>query len=603
MDRARAAAPIKRRPSVLRRGPGPILAVLVVLLAVPWPALAGPPAISLVTVGSPVGTTPQNHQNEPAVAMDAHQPNVLAAGVNDFIDWQPCPEDTARESGTCRGSNAGVGLSGVYFSFDSGHSWIQPTYTGLTSRDCTAAGPCTPHTGPIGTLPWYAEAGLASNGDPAVAFGPKRVGGTFSWANGSRLYYVNLMGAVTATFPQKEPFKGFLSLGVSRLDNPTPTSVLDKNSWMAPVIVANKTSATTFEDKEQVWADNAATSPFFGNVYACVDEYRSNGQGNAFSQTEQVIRSSDGGDTWTMKQVRSATANVAKGFRGACNIRTDSHGVVYLFYTHFEVGSPGLGAHTMQKSLDGGKTWTQPRDIYSANDGCYNVDFVFGRCVADGGAGARIDLLSMPSIDIANGAPTGVDATDEIVDAWGDGRFGLNHEVTLLSYSTNGGANWSPPATISLPGDRPIYSAPAIAPDGSAVYVMYEALTDPWRGADMSSSRGYHGIFLRAPIGAGGAPGAWTTLVTGPLGDIRASYPGHDIYQERVGDYVYAAASRTYGVGVWSDTSNAAVCPAVQAWRAASYAANERVLPGAPWPTVDCPPTFGNVQIMAATSG
>lgn len=603
MVRAHAAAPSMQRRPAIHRASTPILAVIVALLAFPLPALANPPAISLVTVGSPIGTTPQNHQNEPAVAMDANQPNVLAAGVNDFIDWQPCPEDTARQGGTCRGSNVGVGLSGVYFSFDSGHSWIQPTYTGLTSRDCTAVGPCTPHTGPIGTLPWYAENGLASNGDPAVAFGPRRVNGSFSWENGSRLYYVNLTGAVNATFPQKEPFKGFLSLAVSRLDNPTPTSVLDKNSWMAPVIVANKTSATTFEDKEQVWADNAASSRYFGNVYACVDEYRSNGKGKAFSQTEQVVTSTDGGDTWTMKQVRSATANVAKGFRGACNVRTDSHGVVYLFYEHFEAGTPGSGAHTMQKSFDGGKNWTQPRDVNAANDACYNIDAVEGRCVADGGAGARIDLLAMPSIDIANGAPGGDGATNEIVDVWGDGRFGLNHEVALLSHSQDGGGTWSPAATVSLPGDRPIYSAPAIAPDGSAVYVMYEALTDPWRGADMSSPRGYHGIFLRAPIGAGGAPGAWSTLVTGPLGDIRASYPGHDIYQERVGDYVYAAASRSYGVGVWSDASDAAVCPAVQAWRAASYAANQRVLPGAPWPTADCPSTFGNVQIRAATGG
>ena len=33
-----------------------------------------------VTVGSPPDTTPQNHQNEPAVAVDASHPNVLVAG-------------------------------------------------------------------------------------------------------------------------------------------------------------------------------------------------------------------------------------------------------------------------------------------------------------------------------------------------------------------------------------------------------------------------------------------------------------------------------------------------------------------------------------------
>jgi len=86
------------------------------------------------------------------------------------------------------------------------------------------------------------------------------------------------------------------------------------------------------------------------------------------------------------------------------------------------------------------------------------------------------------------------------------------------------------------------------------------------------------------------------------LGDLRATYPGHDIYQERIGDYVYAAATRTYGVGVWTDAANAAVCPAVQTYRAASLAAGSRQLPS-PYPPTDCPPTWGNTDIMSATTG
>ncbi len=40
-------------------------------------------------------------------------------------------------------------------------------------------------------------------------------------------------------------------------------------------------------------------------------------------------------------------------------------------------------------------------------------------------------------------APPGVDGTNEIVDTWADGRFGLNNEKGMVSYSTNGGNNWS----------------------------------------------------------------------------------------------------------------------------------------------------------------
>src|SRR5215217_6025233 len=177
---------------------------------------------SKVSVGSPSGLTPRNHQNEPAVAIDAHNPDVLVAGSNDYIDQQPCPHDLAVTTGSCLpAGRTNAGVSGVYFSFDRGHSWTQPEYTGWTLRDCSPAhGSCPGHAGPIGTLPWYYESGLVSFGDPAVAVGPRPgPNGNFSWANGSRVYYANL----TANF--QEPlapvqgglFKGLLGVAVSRL--------------------------------------------------------------------------------------------------------------------------------------------------------------------------------------------------------------------------------------------------------------------------------------------------------------------------------------------------------------------------------------------------
>jgi len=126
-------------------------------------------------------------------------------------------------------------------------------------------------------------------------------------------------------------------------------------------------------------------------------------------------------------------------------------------------------------------------------------------------------------------------------------------------------------------------------------------VTSPWAGSDFSSPRPYHGVFLSTALTSAGAPSGWTTEYNEPPGDLRATYPGHDLYQERVGDYVYAAASNTYGVGMWASAANAAVCSAVQAYRAASFAAGTLALP-APSPLTDCPPNFGNVDIMAATT-
>ena len=185
-----------------------------------------------------------------------------------------------------------------------------------------------------------------------------------------------------------------------------------------------------------------------------------------------VATSTDGGDTWTNKQVTSASNNpfnTKQGFgRSGCTVRTDSHGVVYVLANQFAVGTPGEGSQLLIKSFNGGETWSKPQNIGLSVDTCFAVSFdgASFRCVMDGIAGARDDLSSAPSIDIANGAPTGAGATNEIVRTWVDGRDGVNHEHVFTSYSTNAGGTWSAPASAESAGDRGYYSAIAISPAG-----------------------------------------------------------------------------------------------------------------------------------------
>ena len=70
------------------------VALLAVTAALAVPTLAraqsGLSADSKVTVGSPATPYLPNGSNEPALAMDANHPAVLAAGANDLIDNAPC---------------------------------------------------------------------------------------------------------------------------------------------------------------------------------------------------------------------------------------------------------------------------------------------------------------------------------------------------------------------------------------------------------------------------------------------------------------------------------------------------------------------------------
>jgi len=548
-----------------------------------------------VSSGSPTAPFSQNKQNEPALASDANTPNVLVAGSNDNIDMEAC---NSGDDTTCP-FTPGVGVSGVYFSFDSGDTWTQPTYTGWSARDCLGVvGPdpgCTPTVGDIGTLPWYYENGLVSDGDPAVAFGPSPANGTFSWDNGSRLYYANLTANFGAT-RSEETFKGFEAIAVSRTDDVQAAASGDKNAWMAPVVIS-KQSSTTFSDKEQIWADNVSSSPFFGTVYVCWAAFLGQEKGNAAPAPLQVAVSHDGGDTWTQHQISAAANNGQRNPTDGCTIRTDSDGNAYVF----GVGTVSAQGHQafelMSKSTNGGANWSRPVAVAGPVTQPGVFDPNVGRPVIDGLAGARSDLSPAPSVDIANGAPSGADATDRIVMTYVSGTLAAPH--VYFTESTNHGTSWSTPQPIESAGDRGYYTAPSISPNGTDVYVVYNAFTTPYQPTT-ATLRNLAGVVKHADSSTspGTSTGAFTELHRGADGDPRGSSQ-NNLVGEFLGDYVYAVATRTYGAAVWNDTRNAADCPAIDAWRQA-LATGDTSVPR-PAPQQDCDPTFGNSDIFGGT--
>jgi hypothetical protein len=307
-----------------------------------------------------------------------------------------------------------------------------------------------------------------------------------------------------------------------------------------------------------------------------------------------VAASSDGGDTWTQQLVSPAANNRNNNPMDGCTVRSDSHGNAYVFGVGRNNGSPAW--EFMSVSSDGGHTWSAQTPVVGPVTQPGIFDPVVGRPTIDGVVGARSDLAPAPSVDIANGAPTGGDATDRIVMSYVSGEITKPH--VYFTESTDKGATWTSPKAIEGASDRGYYAAPAISPNGKDVYVVYNAFTTPWQPTT-GTPRKLVGVVLHATSSTSpGTPtGDFTEKHRGVEGDPRGSSQ-NNLAGEFLGDYVYAAATRTYGTAVWNDARAAADCAYMDSWRQSLY---DGAAIARPAPQQQCAPNFGNSDIYGVT--
>ena len=198
-----------------------ILAAALALGAIGVPAAHSAPAVdALVSVASPPTTTRGTPRTNPRWPSTPPRPDVLAAGANDLVDMQPCSRQASTTAAACSfplGTfNLGVGLAVCTSRSTAGHTWTQPTYCGLTAADCSpTVEPCTPHVGPIHTVPNYYENGLRSRSDPGVAFGPAAGQRTVLLGQRLRLYYPTW--PPTSPTPASAPQRSTADTEVDRL--------------------------------------------------------------------------------------------------------------------------------------------------------------------------------------------------------------------------------------------------------------------------------------------------------------------------------------------------------------------------------------------------
>src|SRR5207253_2671641 len=174
-------------------------------------------------------------------------------------------------------------------------------------------------------------------------------------------------------------FKGFEAIAVSHTDDTPAAAAGNAAAWSSPVLISRQ-SSTTFTDKEQVWADNAASSPFFGTVYVCWADFRSNGAGPA---PLTIAVSHDGGSTWRQQQLTGAANNSHVNPADGCTVRSDSTGTAYVFGIG-TVSSEGQQVfELMSRSTDGGMSWSRMVPVVGPVTQPGLIDPVLGRPTID----------------------------------------------------------------------------------------------------------------------------------------------------------------------------------------------------------------------------
>ena len=478
---------------------------------------------------------PKNKQNESPMAINPTDALNAISGANDEIEEPDCTPATGGSS-SCPFSPT-VNSSGVYVTTDGGSTWTQQI------------------------LHWFPSSGITSDGDPAVAFGPKPSGGGFSFGGGARAYFASLGGS-----PSFGPAKELIA--VSRSDDKGAT-------WSAPVVATTRDNPVNFNDKVAIWADKNPASPFFGNVYVSWTLFTGNptlnfGEANVFSpEPIMVARSTDGGLTFQKPvKLTPSVNNSPVGGRQGSTVRSAPNGDVYVFWSGAQsFQSAVLGA----RSTDGGKSFGRPFLVSFKSDNPSPLP------------GASFRDNSFPMADI--------DANGKLYVTWTNYTSG--HGAVKLATSTNNGASWTTSTAANVTGRSPFY--PGVATSGSSpvkVFIGFNAIDDKAAGTKPGAGVVHYDAYYVLDTGGGfSAPAVISTVSSDP---DAASTNG--LTSQFLGDYNGAAAAPDGKFWFsWTDTRNGATCSAIDAWRASGFTTTK--------PNIydSCPIDFGNSDIFVAT--
>ncbi len=504
---------------------------------------------------------PTNKQNEPTVAVDPTNPTRLIAGSNDEQEQPPCgpgPVRGATAAETDCSFYPGVGTSGIYLSSDGGKSW---TNHGLLDKQASWAG-----------------AGVISDGDPVITFGPKPDGhGGYSYETGARAYYASL-ATITS-------LKGFEHIVVSYSDN-------DGVTWSAPVTATTRTNAAQFNDKNWITVDRNSASPYFGRVYVSWTAFRSataTGYGN---EPVMVAASVNGGASFgAPKQLSSAGNNGTGNGRQGTSSTVGPDGTAYVA---FEQGS----SQVVTVSRDGGASWTRPMTVGQVAD------------IEDPipGANFRTDSFAVIASDPRTGSTT-------VYAAWT--TLTLAGGRTVVTRSADRGQTWSSPTTVSAANQGYAFFPGLDVSATGRVDLAWQGLKASNPSIFGTGNATIDAYYSSLPVGGTGwtAPAKVSTVSSDPAVSAQ-----NNLQRQFWGDYNTLVSGASTAWFIYTDSRTGVGCSAVDGYQTylsdnglarpdetdggkdtdKSATGASTVAVAKPAPPIDCTSQYGNTDVYVS---
>ena len=260
--------------------------------------------------------------------------------------------------------------------------------------------------------------------------------------------------------PDGRAFLIGLGLGVA-----VSTSTDGGRRWSAPVTLAAN-DETYLVDKCTVTADPGRA----GVAYAVWQRYLRRPNGPPIESDTMLSVTRDGGRHWSLPRLVLAhapdTGDVASVVLG------DAGGA--LFHLSYRqaggVSGPGLkhlSTLLVQRSSDGGRTWSKPRQIA-------RIRTVAAKLRHPGSG--KLIRPGVASFALGSGG--------RLYAVWQDSRFGAGGiDQVAFSRSIDGGRTWSKPRRLDV-GKRALGVVPTVAATGTVVAVSYFAVSPGRRPRD-----------------------------------------------------------------------------------------------------------------------